>query len=79
MRQRRAAAATAVLVALWCAAPLQAAPLCTLLADPASGSILQRSGEHCAQRYTPASTFKIALVSDRARLRITMARSGCDP
>jgi beta-lactamase class D len=42
------------------AAPSQTL-LCTLLADPASGRLLQRSGAHCAQRYTPASTFKIPL------------------
>jgi beta-lactamase class D len=58
MSPRQAACALGMLCF---AAALPAAPLCTLLADPASGRVLQRSGDHCPQRYTPASTFKIAL------------------
>lgn len=42
-------------------AATQAAPLCTLLADAATTRVLKRAGEHCEQRFTPASTFKIPL------------------
>jgi beta-lactamase class D len=51
-------------VGLWLlvlSAAIHAAPLCTLLADAATGKVLRRSGDHCEQRYTPASTFKIPL------------------
>ncbi len=42
------------------AASAGAAPLCTVLADGASGRILRQQGR-CDERQTPASTFKIAL------------------
>jgi beta-lactamase class D len=51
-------------IALWLmavSAATQAAPLCTLLADVATTRVLKRAGEHCEQRFTPASTFKIPL------------------
>ncbi len=35
--------------------------LCTLIVDAATGDTLVRSGAHCDQRVTPASTFKIAI------------------
>ncbi len=50
--------------ALWLvavSATVQAAPLCTLLADAATTRVLKRAGEQCGQRFTPASTFKIPL------------------
>jgi beta-lactamase class D len=37
-----------------------AAPLCTVYADGASGHVLSQQGE-CSRRFTPASTFKVAL------------------
>jgi beta-lactamase class D len=37
-----------------------AAPLCTVYADGTSGRILSQQGD-CARRFTPASTFKLAL------------------
>lgn len=37
-----------------------AAPICTLVSDARSGTILHQQGE-CSQRYTPASTYKLAL------------------
>lgn len=38
----------------------QAGHLCTLLSDARSGAILYQQGD-CTQRYTPASTYKLAL------------------
>jgi len=35
-----------------------AVPLCTVIAEGSSGKILQQQGE-CANRLTPASTFKV--------------------
>ena len=52
------------MLALWLVAvssATQAGPMCTLLADAATNKVLKRTGEHCDQRFTPASTFKIAL------------------
>lgn len=43
------------------AAPAQAATLCTLFADAASGRILAQEGKGCDARVTPASTFKIPI------------------
>lgn len=43
----------------WCSAA-SAAPLCTIMADAASGKVVNQAG-NCDQRLTPASTFKIAL------------------
>jgi beta-lactamase class D len=51
-------------LALWLLvvpAAIHAAPLCTLLADAATTKVLRRTGAHCEQRFTPASTFKIPL------------------
>lgn len=43
--------------------PVQAAVLCTVVADAADGRILFQQGtqQACAERYTPASTFKLAI------------------
>jgi beta-lactamase class D len=35
--------------------------LCTVFIDGDSGAILSKNGEHCEERVTPASTFKIAI------------------
>ncbi len=45
------------------AAPAQARERCTVVADAADGKILyqQGSADACAARYTPASTFKLAI------------------
>ncbi len=51
-------------LSLWllvASAAIHAEPLCTLLADATTAKVLRRSGAHCAQGYTPASTFKIPL------------------
>lgn len=53
--------AAILLAALLAAAPAQGRVLCTLLADAASGHVLHQSGDGCAIRVPPASTFKIAL------------------
>lgn len=45
---------------LWGAGTAQAATICTLLADPVSRTVLLAEGD-CQTRYTPASTFKLAL------------------
>ena len=43
-------------------APLShAGELCTLVVDAATGDTVVRSGASCAQRITPASTFKVAI------------------
>jgi beta-lactamase class D len=55
---------TTGVLALWLVAVspvLQAAPLCTLLAEAATNKVVKRAGEHCSERFTPASTFKIPL------------------
>lgn len=41
-------------------APAQAATICTVIADAKSGNFLIRQG-NCDERFTPASTFKVAL------------------
>jgi beta-lactamase class D len=54
---------TATLVAFGLASSLSAAaakPLCTIIADAATGKLLIEEGV-CDQRITPASTFKVAL------------------
>lgn len=56
---RRVIAAACVSVA-FSAIPAQARTLCTVVADASDGRIVQQEG-HCADRYTPASTFKIPL------------------
>lgn len=45
------------------AAPTQARELCTVVADAATGNIVFQQGtaEACGARYTPASTFKLAI------------------
>jgi beta-lactamase class D len=55
---------TTGVLALWLVAVssvTQAAPMCALLADAATDKLVKRMGQHCAQRFTPASTFKIPL------------------
>jgi beta-lactamase class D len=55
---------TTGVLALWLVAVssvTQAAPMCTLLADAATNRLVKRVGQHCDQRFTPASTFKIPL------------------
>nr|WP_231753013.1 class D beta-lactamase [Burkholderia sp. TSV86] len=47
-------------VALFAAAAVSAKPLCTVVADAATGRVLVQQGD-CATRVTPASTFKIAI------------------
>lgn len=42
------------------AAPAQARDICTLIADPATRTVLHEDGD-CQTRVTPASTFKVAL------------------
>jgi beta-lactamase class D len=39
----------------------EARELCTVFADADTGKIIFQRGEHCDQRVTPASTFKIAI------------------
>ncbi|MFC4273924.1 class D beta-lactamase [Achromobacter aloeverae] len=61
----RAAAAPLFLSAVFAAcafhaAPAQARTICTLVADAADGRVLAEQGA-CGERYTPASTFKIAI------------------
>ncbi|MGQ9367540.1 class D beta-lactamase [Azospirillum sp. ST 5-10] len=58
MRQR--SAALAILAIALFARPAAAAPVCTVVADAASGTLLLEEGR-CGARVTPASTFKIAL------------------
>jgi len=41
-------------------APLQAKTICTAVADAKTGDILLQQG-NCSERFTPASTFKVAL------------------
>ncbi len=41
-------------------AAAQARPLCTVVADAATGRVLVQQGD-CATRVTPASTFKVAI------------------
>ncbi len=38
-----------------------AGELCTLIIDAASGDTVLKTGQHCATRVTPASTFKLAI------------------
>ncbi|WP_454688627.1 class D beta-lactamase [Achromobacter aloeverae] len=58
---RRAAAFLALSAAFVAvAAPVQARTICTLAADAADGRVLVEQGA-CGDRYTPASTFKIAI------------------
>ena len=57
----RIVAGVLVLCGLCCAARVDAAVLCTVLADAATGAVLKQSGPACGQRQTPASTFKLPL------------------
>lgn len=57
--KRHAIAACLSLAAIY-AFPAQARTICTVVADATDGRILQQAGQ-CADRYTPASTFKIAI------------------
>lgn len=50
----------ALLLCGLCALPASARTICTVVADAADGRALLQQGE-CADRYTPASSFKIAL------------------
>lgn len=52
--------ASLALAFVFAAAAAQARPICTAVADAASGEVLRAEGD-CATRVTPASTFKIAL------------------
>ncbi len=56
----RSAAGVLLLFGACCASLAGAAPLCTVLADGATGKILKQQGS-CEQQLTPASTFKVAL------------------
>lgn len=48
--------------ALVLSAPTSSArELCTLFVDAASGQTVLKTGQHCAKRVTPASTFKLAI------------------
>lgn len=51
----------AAAAAIFTVASAGAAPVCTLLADAASGEVLTRDGLQCGAPTSPASTFKIAL------------------
>lgn len=51
----------ATLVAFYFAVPVQAAVLCTLIADVGTGQILIEQGSDCDTPATPASTFKMPL------------------
>ncbi|GGP22767.1 class D beta-lactamase [Silvimonas iriomotensis] len=62
MRLAAALNATLIGAALALIAPqAQAHLLCTLIADAATGKVLLQQGEDCAERVTPASTYKIAM------------------
>nr|WP_185658290.1 OXA-1043 family class D beta-lactamase [Burkholderia sp. Bp8992] len=50
----------AVAAGLAAAAPSHAHPVCTVVADAATGRVLVQQGD-CATRVTPASTFKVAI------------------
>ena len=52
--------AATVVAAFFCL-PACAHELCTLVADADTGQSLVHSGPACAERVTPASTFKIAI------------------
>ncbi len=56
----RFAAGVLSLCGFGCASVAGAAPLCTLVADAGTGAVLIERG-HCAERLTPASTFKLPL------------------
>lgn len=60
---RRMPVARFLLCSLFLASPIRAfaAPACTLVVDQTTGRALARSGDACATRSSPASTFKIAL------------------
>jgi len=60
MRHLIAAGLAGLLMAALGQAPVQAATICTLLADPQSRMVLMAEGD-CESRVTPASTFKLAL------------------
>jgi len=49
-----------ILAAAGLALPAQAKTICTVVADASTGGMLVQQG-NCAERYTPASTFKVAL------------------
>lgn len=53
-------AAALALAAGFLTAPAYAKTICTVVADAKTGKILLQQG-NCSERYTPASTFKIAL------------------
>ncbi|AMP13463.1 class D beta-lactamase [Collimonas pratensis] len=52
--------AALTLAAGFLAAPVHAKTICTAVADAKTGKILLQQG-NCSERYTPASTFKVAL------------------
>lgn len=56
-------ASTRLITTLWAlvVTPSFAGELCTLIVDAATGATVVQSGASCAQRVTPASTFKIAI------------------
>lgn len=56
-----AALPATLLLAAPLATPAAAETLCTVLADAATGKVLQQEGDGCEERVTPASTFKIAI------------------
>lgn len=58
--QIRLAASTVAIFTSLSALPVEAATLCTMVADAESGQVLLKEGD-CATRVTPASTFKVAL------------------
>lgn len=53
-------AATCVLLAVLATFAHAARPVCTMVADAATGQVVLHEG-HCDERVTPASTFKLAL------------------
>lgn len=53
--------AATVLTAAFVCIPATAHELCTIVADADTGESLAHSGPACAERVTPASTFKIAI------------------
>ncbi len=55
MSKRRLAALGGLLCLL--ATPVAAAPVCTLLVEADSGTVLEQQGAQCETRNSPASTF----------------------
>ncbi len=60
MKLRHAATGVLLAALATCATFAHARPICTIVADAATGKPVLQEGE-CAERVTPASTFKIAL------------------